>query len=149
MLKPHEKVARSLKVLLERQGEGRRIFRSAEFHREDRERLLRSSHLLPVTRRWLMLSSPGSVGHDTTPWYASFWEFCARYSTHRFGERWHLSPALSLLRRAENTTVPRQVIVHSELGGSVCASTGSCGAPARAPRYARPEHAGRTRPHFR
>ena len=54
-----------------------------------------------------------------------------------------------LLQRAENTTVPRQVIVHAELGGSVCASTGSCGRSSRAPRYARPEHAGRTRPHFR
>ncbi len=118
MLKPHERLARSLKVLLERQGEGRRIFRSAEFPREDRERLLRSGHLQPVIRGWLMLSSPDSVGRDTTPWYASFWEFCARYSTHRFGERWHLSPELSLLRHAENTTVPRQVIVHSERGGN-------------------------------
>ena len=118
MLKPHEKLPRSLKLLLERQGEGRRIFRSAEFPREDRERLLRSGHLLPVTRGWLMLSSPGSVGHDTTPWYASFREFCARYSTHRFGERWHLSPELSLLRHAENTTVPQQVIVHAERGGN-------------------------------
>ena len=118
MVKPHQKLARSLQVLLERQGEGRRVFRSAEFPREDRERLLRGGHLQPVTRGWLMLSSPGSVGHDTTPWYASFWEFCARYSTHRFGERWHLSPEISLLRHAENTTVPRQVIVHSEGGGN-------------------------------
>ncbi len=118
MVKPHEKLARALQVLLERQGQGRRIFRSAEFSREDRERLLRSGHLQPVTRGWLMLSSPGSVGHDTTPWYASFWEFCARYSTHRFGERWHLSPELSLLRHAENPTVPQQVIVHSAGGGN-------------------------------
>ena len=118
MLKPREKLARSLQILLERQGEGRRIFRSAEFARDDRERLLRSGHLLPVTRGWLMLSSPGSVGHDTTPWYASFWEFCARYATHRFGERWHLSPEVSLLRHAENTTVPQQLIVHSPGGGN-------------------------------
>ena len=118
MPKPHEKLARSLSVLLERQGEERRIFRSAEFPREDRERLLRSGHLLPVTRGWLMLSNPGSVGYDTTPWYASFWEFCARYATHRFGERWHLSPELSLLRHAENPNVPQQVIVHAERGGN-------------------------------
>ena len=118
MVNPREKLARSLRVLLERQGEGRRIFRSADFSREDRERLLRSGHLRPVTRGWLMLSSPGSVGHDTTPWYASFWEFCARYSTHRFGARWHLSPEISLLLHAENTTVPRQLIVHSPGGGN-------------------------------
>ena len=118
MVKPHEKLARSLSVLLERQGEGRRIFRSAEFPREDREHLLRSGYLLPVIRGWLMLSNPGSVGHDTNPWYASFWEFCTRYSTHRFGEHWHLSPELSLLRHAENATVPQQVIVHSPGGGN-------------------------------
>ena len=113
VVKPHEKLARSLSVLLERQGDGRHVFRSAEFFRDDRERLLRSGYLLPITRGWLMLSNPGSAGHDTTPWYASFWEFCARYSTHRFGEQWHLSPELSLLRHAENTTVPQQIVVHS------------------------------------
>ena len=118
MVRPHEKLARSLSVLLERQGEGRRIFRSAEFPREDRERLLRSGYLLPVIRGWLMLSDPGSAGHDTTPWYASFWEFCARYSTHRFGDRWHLSPELSLLQHAENTNVPQQVLVHATAAGN-------------------------------
>ena len=118
MVKPHEKLARSLSVLLERQGERRRVFRSAEFRREDRERLVRSGYLLPITRGWLMLSNPGSASHDTTPWYASFWEFCTRYSTHRFGERWHLSPELSLLRHAENTNVPRQVLVHATAAGN-------------------------------
>ena len=81
MVKPQEELARSLSVLPERQGEGRRIFRSAEFLREDRERLLRSGYLLPVTRGWLMLSNPGSAGQ-----------------CHRFGERWHLSQELSLLQ---------------------------------------------------
>lgn len=118
MVKPHEKLARSLSVLLERQGKRRRVFRSAEFPREDRERLVRSGYLVPVIRGWLMLSSPGSAGQDTTPWYASFWEFCARYSSHRFGERWHLSPELSLLQHAENTNVPQQVLVHAPAAGN-------------------------------
>ena len=118
MVKQHEKLAHSLSVLLERQGEGRRVFRSAQFPREDRERLLRSGYLLPIMRGWLMLSNPAATGHDTTSWYASFWEFCARYATHRFGERWHLSPELSLLRHAENTNVPQQVLVHATAAGN-------------------------------
>ena len=60
MVKPHEKLARSLSVLLERQGQRRRVFRSAEFRREDRERLVRSGYLLQITRGWLMLSDPGA-----------------------------------------------------------------------------------------
>ena len=118
MVKQHEKLAHSLSVLLERQGEGRRVFRSAQFPREDRERLLRSGYLVPIMRGWLMLSNPAATGHDTTSWYASFWEFCARYATHRFGERWHLSPELSLLRHAENTNVPQQVLVHATAAGN-------------------------------
>ena len=66
MVKPHEKLARSLSVLLERQGERRRVFRSAEFRREDRERLVRSGYLLPITRVADALQSRlGEPRHDS------------------------------------------------------------------------------------
>jgi hypothetical protein len=55
---------------------------------------------------WLMSSSPSAREGDSTPWYASFWEFCARYCQDRFGEAWHLSPEQSLLLHAQNTVIP-------------------------------------------
>ena len=67
---------------------------------------------------WLISSSPDADPGDTTPWYASFWEFCASYCTTRFGEAWHLSPEQSLLLHAENTLIPRQVIIYTPKGAN-------------------------------
>lgn len=105
-------------MLSELQGERNRIFQSSQFPRTHRERLIRNRYLKQVIKGWLMLSRPDSAPHDTTDWTASFWEFCARYCTHRFGNRWHLSPELSLLILAEDTSVPKQVIVHAKNGGN-------------------------------
>ena len=118
MVAPNEKLAQSLTVLHNRQIENRHIFRSAEFSREDRERLVRHGWLQPVIKGWLMASSPDVGEHDSTPWHAVFWEFCVRYCMHRFGDRWHLSPELSLALHAENTVVPHQVVVHAKDGGN-------------------------------
>ena len=65
---------------------------------------------------WLISSSPGSASGDTTPWYASFWEFCAAYCTSRFDQDWYLSPEQSLLLHAENTIIPQQVIIYTPKG---------------------------------
>ena len=35
--------------------------------------------LQEVIKGWLISSNPGAREGDSTPWYASFWEFCARY----------------------------------------------------------------------
>ena len=67
---------------------------------------------------WLISSSPEADPGDTTPWNASFWEFCASYCTTRFGEAWHLSPEQSLLLYAENTVLPKQVIVYTPRGAN-------------------------------
>ena len=65
---------------------------------------------------WVMSSSPSARAGDSTPWYASFWEFCARYCNDRFGDEWHLSPEQSLLLHAENTVIPTQLVVYSPKG---------------------------------
>ena len=116
MASPNEKLADALTALSELQGEGRHIFRSSQFARQHRERLVRNGYLRPVIKGWLMLSRPDAPPHDTTAWYASFWEFCARYCTHRFGDRWHLSPEISLRLHAEDTSVPSQLIVRAPTG---------------------------------
>ncbi|OFW42697.1 MAG: cell filamentation protein Fic [Acidobacteria bacterium RIFCSPLOWO2_12_FULL_67_14b] len=115
---PHEKLAESLIALQALQKSGRRVIQSDELSRVHRERLLENGFLREVMKGWLISSSPGARDGDSTPWYASFWEFCARYCDQRFGDAWHLSPQQSLLLLAENTVIPKQVVVYSPKGGN-------------------------------
>src|SRR5262249_5854684 len=112
----HEKLAGSLEKLHALQEDGRRVFQSSEFTRLDRERLLRQGFLREVIKGWLISASPDTAPGDTTPWFSSFWEFCARYCDSRFGKNWHLSAEQSLLLHAESTVVPNQVVVYSPGG---------------------------------
>ena len=116
MATPGEKLAASLSMLEQLQNKGRHVFRSREFTRVHRERLVQTGFLREVMKGWLISSSPEIASGDTTPWYASFWEFCAAYCTSRFERDWHLSPEQSLLLHAENTTIPQQVVIHSPRG---------------------------------
>lgn len=112
----NEKLAASLEILKELQEDGQRIFQSSELSRTHRDRLKRAGFVAPVIKGWWMAANPAVRPGDTTAWYASFWEFCARYSSSRFGEAWHLSPEISLLIHAEATDVPRQVVIHTPEG---------------------------------
>lgn len=116
MPRPNEKLAESLALLQELQRSGRRVFKSDDLSRTHRERLVQNGFLQEVMKGWLISSSPNARAGDSTPWYASFWEFCARYSHDRFGDQWHLSPEQSLLLHAENTVIPAQVVVYSPKG---------------------------------
>lgn len=116
MATPNEKLAASLAQLQELQQGGRRVFRSGELGRVHRERLLRQGFVREVMKGWLISASPDAGPGDSTPWFASFWEFCARYARARFGERWHLSPEQSLLLHAQNTVIPRQVVIYTPRG---------------------------------
>ena len=126
MVTPNEKLASSLVKLEELQKTGRRIFRSAELTRLHRERLVKSGFLREVMKGWLISSSPDANPGDTTPWYASFWEFCASYCTTRFGEAWHLSPSnLYCFTRKTPSYLARSSSIHREAPttGSSCRST--------------------------
>jgi len=114
----NEKLAASLTLLQRLQSRGRRVFRSSELSRAHRERLIKNGFLCPVMKGWLISSSPDADPNDTTPWFASFWEFCTNYCTERFERDWHLTPEQSLLLHAENTVIPRQVIVCSPKGAN-------------------------------
>jgi len=106
MAVPREKLATSLAELERLQKRGRRVFRSKELTRVHRERLVRNGFLREVMKGWLISSSPSASPGDSTPWFASFWEFCAYYCNERFGEEWNLSPEQSLLLYAECTVIP-------------------------------------------
>jgi fido (protein-threonine AMPylation protein) len=116
MATPNEKLAESLDVLKALQEGGRRVFRSDDLSRVHRERLVENGFLQEVMKGWVISSSPGTREGDSTPWYASFWEFCARYCNERFGEEWFLSPEQSLWLHGERTVIPEQVVVNSPKG---------------------------------
>ncbi len=116
MAAPSEKLAASLTRLEQLQKGGRRVFRSGELTRVHRERLVRNGYLREVMKGWLISSSPDVAAGDTTPWFASFWEFCTSYCTARFGAAWYLSPEQSLLLHAENTVIPPQLIIYTPKG---------------------------------
>jgi fido (protein-threonine AMPylation protein) len=116
MAAPNEKLAESLDVLKTLHQGRRRVFRSDEFSRVHRERLIENGFVQNVMKGWLISSSPGARAGDSTPWYASFWEFCARYCDDRFGGEWHLSAQQSLWLHGERTVIPEQVVVNSPKG---------------------------------
>jgi hypothetical protein len=116
MATTNENLAASLKALRALQKGGRRVFQANDLSRIHRERLLKNGFLQEVMKGWLISSGPGARDGDSTPWYASFWEFCARYCGQRFGDAWYLSPAQSILLHAENTVIPSQVMVSSPKG---------------------------------
>jgi len=116
MATPNQKLAASLNALRKLQKDGRRVFQSSELSRVHRDRLLKHGFLQAVMKGWLISASPGAQPGDSTPWFASFWEFCARYCNERFGQEWHLSPEQSLLLHAENTIIPSQAIIYSPRG---------------------------------
>jgi hypothetical protein len=110
---PAEKLTRPLQRLHDLQAGGRRVFNASELARLDRERLVAAGWLQEAMKGWLISSSPETRPGDTTPWYVSYWEFCARYLDDRFGVAWHLAAEPSLLLHAGDTTIPRQLIVHA------------------------------------
>ena len=110
---PNEKLAESLDVLEALQQGDRRVFQSDDLSRVHRERLVENGFLQEVMKGWLISASPDSEPGESTPWHASFWEFCSRYCDERFGEQWHLSPEQSLFLHGERTVIPDQLVVHS------------------------------------
>jgi hypothetical protein len=118
MSTPQEKLAESLRALRELQKRGVVAIRSGELSRTDRERLLRSGFIREVMRGWYIACRPDEAPGDSTPWYASFWGFCAVYLAHRFGQKWCLSPEQSISLHGGNRTVPAQLIVRTPKGGN-------------------------------
>lgn len=118
MAQPHEKLAAALTQLKELSGQDeRRIFKSREFDRQNREFLLKSGYLTEIINGWVMVAKPDARPGDTVTWYSSYWEFVRDYLNERFGKDWLLSPETSIPLLAENMNVPPQIVAQSP-GGS-------------------------------
>jgi hypothetical protein len=113
MATPSEKLASSLLALHSLQDEGKIAIHTEEISRIDRQRLLTNAFLKEVTRGWYIIARPEEKKGDTTSWYHSFWNFCARFLQEKFDKEWCISPEQSLQIHAGNWSVPTQLIVKS------------------------------------
>ena len=118
MATPQEKLAQSLEVLKALQDQGHTAISTKELSRLHRERLLAHGFIKEVILGWYIIVSPEEQKGDSTSWYASYWNFCARYLEDRFGEDYCISAEQSLKIHAGNTTVPQQLIIRTIKGSN-------------------------------
>jgi hypothetical protein len=117
-MSPQPKLADSLEALHDLQRQGVVAIRSRDISRTHRERLLANGFLREVIKGWYVACRPDEAAGDSTPWYASFWDFCAAYLNERFGDAWCLSPEQSLSLHGGSRTVPAQLLVRAPRGGN-------------------------------
>ncbi len=113
MASPREKLAESLEILKKIQENGTIAIKSSELSKVHRMRLIKNGFLKNVTKGWYISIPSNEQPGDSTSWYASYWDFCAKYLKDRYGEDYFISPEQSLLFHSGNRTVPQQLIVRS------------------------------------
>ncbi|WP_270373643.1 Fic family protein [Marinicauda sp. Alg238-R41] len=118
MATPQEKLASSLEALKGLQDRDGTVVSADALSRTHRERLVDNGFLIEVIRGWYIAGSPNDRPGDTTPWYASFWDFAARYLNARYGDQWCLTAEASISLHAGNWAVPSQLLVRAPKGGN-------------------------------
>jgi fido (protein-threonine AMPylation protein) len=118
MATPQEKLANSLEKLQRLQDEGRVAIRSRDLTRVHRERLAANGFLQEVMKGWYIPLQPDDRRGESTPWYTSFWDFCADYCQHRFGDEWCMSPEQSISIHVGNRRIAPQIQIRTPKGGN-------------------------------
>jgi Fic family protein len=95
------------------------IIRSSRLARNDRERLLQAGYLQKIVRGWYLFCTPQAEDGESTPWYASFWDFIHLYLQDRFGQDYCLSAEASLALVLGKNYIPPQIVVVAKKGGMV------------------------------
>jgi len=110
-ISPRQRLARALKELHGVLGTDRGVVRGPQIGNETRVLLLKTGYLREILKGWYFVSDPTADAGDTTPFYANFWEYLARYLSERFGAGYCLTAEQSLLRHAQHNAIPRTVNV--------------------------------------
>jgi fido (protein-threonine AMPylation protein) len=106
-----QRLARALNELHEVLGTDRGVVRGPQISNETRVLLLKMGYLREILKGWYFVSDPVVDAGDTTPFYANFWEYLARYLSERFGAGYCLTAEQSILRHAQHNVIPRTVNV--------------------------------------
>lgn len=72
------------------------IIKTKQLSRFDRELLIKTNCLQKIIRGWYLFCTPGTDPGESTPWYASFWDFVRLYLTERFGNNYCLAAEASI-----------------------------------------------------
>ncbi|TAA73705.1 MAG: hypothetical protein CDV28_1681, partial [Candidatus Electronema aureum] len=110
-LTSRQKLARALAELHGILGSDRGVVRGPQLANVNRLLLLQSGYLREILKGWYFVSDPTAEQGDTTPFFANFWEYLARYLGERFGAGYCLTAEHSLLRHAQHTVIPKTVHV--------------------------------------
>jgi hypothetical protein len=113
---PNEKLADSLHVLKALQDQDTTIFQPATLPtltRVHQERLIQAGFLRQVIKGWYLSNNPEDADGDSTHWYSNMDAFVAAYANSRFGDKWQLSPELSLLKHSGHTSISKQLQLQS------------------------------------
>lgn len=110
-LTPRQKLARALAELHAVLGSDRGVVRGPQLSNANRVLLLGAGYLREILKGWYFVSDPTVEQGDTTPFFANFWEYLARYLGERFGTGYCLTAEHSLLRHAQHTVIPKTVNV--------------------------------------
>ena len=114
-----ELLASSLDVLKQVQrNDDFTIIKSGDMPRTHTKRLVDNNFLKPIIKGWYVVTDPREMPGDSTAWYASFWNFIARYANERYGNEWCLSAEQSLAIYSGSTIVPNQVIIRAPKGNN-------------------------------
>jgi hypothetical protein len=106
-----QKLARALAELHGVLGSDRGVVRGKQLTNANRVLLLESGYLREILKGWYFVSDPTAEAGDTTPFFANFWEYLARYLGERFAAGYCLTAEHSLLRHAQHTVIPKTVNV--------------------------------------
>lgn len=116
MQTPSEKLAESLEALKELHEQEIIAIKTSELSRIHRERLLKNGFLREVAKGWYLSVPSHERQGDSTSWFTSYWHFCSRYLTGRYGKTYCISAEQSLQLHSGNWTVPHQLIIRSSKG---------------------------------
>jgi len=118
MATPSEKLAESLGKLKTLQDTGIVAIRSTDLSRVHRERLVSNGFIKEVLKGWYISIPHDEQIGDSTSWFTSFWGFCSRYLTERYGNDYCISAEQSLMLHSGNNAVPKQLIIRSTKGNN-------------------------------
>jgi fido (protein-threonine AMPylation protein) len=119
MATPQERFVEALKVLHTLQEKNEVAIYTEEIpSRAYREILVKQGFLKEVTKGWYITSNPDANPGETTSWYSSFWDFCAKFLNHKWGVDWCLSADQSLKIHAGNWTIQQQLMIRSPHGNN-------------------------------
>jgi hypothetical protein len=108
MATPKERFVEALKEL---QDKGIVAVHTTDLPKESiRVILVKKGFLKPIVKGWYIPADPTEHPGDSTSWYTSYWEFCAKYLEFKYGIAWCISAEQSLQLYAGNYTKPMQLI---------------------------------------